>query len=149
MIIAIAWLFWRYGSMKLRSPWGQFKMYPKGFEGQQKWITEIFGKKLGDLSKASKQYLKVIFEGFELVFPKRNKRQFMITRVVWKVSDLIKIQDIFSKNFVFIFQHSLLHTSPSDASISVTRPNSTRRFSMQNNCSLRWLPLHFTNISAS
>ena len=36
----------------------------------------------------------------------------------------------FSENF-FNFQHSLivtLHTSPSNAPISVTRPNSTRRF---------------------
>ena len=45
----------------------------------------------------------------------------------------------FQKRF-FIFQHSLpvtLHTSPSDAPISVTRPNGTRRFSPQNNCSRR------------
>ena len=43
----------------------------------------------------------------------------------------------FQKNF---FQHSLLvtlHTSPNDAPISDTRPNSTRRFSLQNNCSRR------------
>ena len=65
-----------------------------------------------------------------------------------KVSDLTKIQDIF-QNF-FTFQHSLLvilHTSPSDAPISVSRPNSIRRFSLQNNCSRRWLPLHLTKIS--
>ena len=45
----------------------------------------------------------------------------------------------FFRNF-FIFQRSLLvtlHTSPSDVLISVTRPNSTRRFSLQNNCSRR------------
>ena len=69
-------------------------------------------------------------------------------RVVWKVSDLTNKQGIFSD--FFSFQHSLLvtlHTSPSDAPISVTHPNSTRRFSLQNNCSRRWLPLHLTKIS--
>ena len=53
----------------------------------------------------------------------------------------------FFKNF---FQRSLfvtLHTSPSDVSISVTRPNITRRFSLQNNCSWRWVPLYLTKIS--
>ena len=46
----------------------------------------------------------------------------------------------FSESFIFIFLHSLLvtvHTSPTDAPISVTRPNSTWRFSLQNNCSRR------------
>ena len=59
--------------------------------------------------------------------------------VVSKVSDVTKIQDIFSE-ILFIFQLSLLvtlHTSLSDAPISVTRPNSTWRFSLQNNCSRR------------
>ena len=73
------------------------------------------------------------------------------TRVFWKVSSLTKIQDFF-QNFIFIFQLVTcllvtLHTSRSDAPISVTRPNSTRRFSLQNNCSRRWLPLHLTKIS--
>ena len=42
--------------------------------------------------------------------------------------------------FFLIFLHSLLvtlHTSPSDAPISLTHQNSTRRFSLQNNCSRR------------
>ena len=47
---------------------------------------------------------------------------------------------LFSENFLIFFQYSLcvnLHTSPSDAPISITRPNSTRRFSLQNNYSRR------------
>ena len=46
----------------------------------------------------------------------------------------------FFRHFLKIFQHSLLvtlHTSPGDGPIPVTRPNSTRRFSLQNNCSRR------------
>ena len=46
----------------------------------------------------------------------------------------------FFRNFLIIFQHSLLvtlHTSPSDAPTPVIRQNSTRCFSLQNNCSLR------------
>ena len=46
----------------------------------------------------------------------------------------------FFQTFFFIFQHSLLvtlDTSPSDAPIYVTRPNSTRHFPLQNNCSRR------------
>ena len=69
------------------------------------------------------------------------------TRVAWKVSDLTKTQVIFSE---FFFLYSLLvtlHTYPSDAPISVARPNSIRRFSLQNNCSRGWLPLHLTKIS--
>ena len=53
------------------------------------------------------------------------------------------------KNVFIIFQRSLLitlHTSPSDAPISVIRPNSPRRYPLQNNCSRRWLPLHLTKI---
>ena len=45
--------------------------------------------------------------------------------------------------FFFIFLHSLLvtlHTSPSDAPISLTHQNSSRRFSLQNNCSRIVLP---------
>ena len=56
----------------------------------------------------------------------------------------------FFRHFKIIFQHSLLvtlRTSLSDAPISVTRPNSTRRFSPQNNYSRRRLPLHLTKIS--
>ena len=43
----------------------------------------------------------------------------------------------FSEIF-FIVQHSIfvtLRTSPSDVPVSITRPNSTRRFSPQNNSS--------------
>ncbi|GFV80725.1 hypothetical protein TNCV_4618871 [Trichonephila clavipes] len=40
-----------------------------------------------------------------------------------------------------------LHTSPSDAPISVTRSNNTRRFSLKNNCSRRGLLLHLTKLS--
>ena len=52
--------------------------------------------------------------------------------------------------FFFIFLHSLLvtlHTSPSDAPISLTHQNSTRRFFLQNNCSRRWLPPHLKKTS--
>ncbi|GFV15885.1 hypothetical protein TNCV_988681 [Trichonephila clavipes] len=40
-----------------------------------------------------------------------------------------------------------LHTFPGDALISVTRPNSTRRFSHQNTSSRSCLPFHLTKIS--
>ena len=52
--------------------------------------------------------------------------------------------------FFLIFLHSLLvtlHTSPSDAPISLTHQNSTRHFSLQNNCSRRWLPAHLKKTS--
>ena len=53
---------------------------------------------------------------------------------------LKRLKTFFSENFFIIFQHThlvTLHTSPSDARISATRPNSTRRFSLQNNYSRR------------
>ena len=101
-----------------------------------------------------KQFIRYLWDGIYFIhllstiytyIPYKHTYIYIYTRVVWKVSDLTKIQHIISELF-FIFQHSLLvtlHTAP----ISVTRPNSTRRFYLQNNCSRRWLPLHLTKIS--
>lgn len=53
--------------------------------------------------------------------------------MISKVSDLTRIQDIFS-HIYFIFQHSFpvaLHMSPSDVPISVIRLNTTWCFSLQ------------------
>lgn len=52
------------------------------------------------------------------------------------IKDTSHVSDILKNNF----QHDLLvtlHTFSSDASISVTHPNSTQHFSLKNNCSRR------------
>ena len=70
------------------------------------------------------------------------------TRVIWKVSDLTKIRH-FLRKFVYLSTESPCNSTyfSQRCSLFVTRPNSTRRFSLQNNCFRRWLPLHLTKIS--
>lgn len=68
--------------------------------------------------------------------------KFKYTRVFWKVFDLTETKFFSLKLFLFFLLHIRLvslYTSSSDSLISSTRPNSTSRLSLQNNCLWRWL----------